>query len=68
MKREEKKEREIRPSGRGALAGMIMGVLVGIIMGAILVFPYCARAFVGNQLEYWSLKAERERLERERMW
>jgi len=60
-KKEEKKE-EIRTTGGGALVGMTIGGLIGLLGGPVgVVIVGLIGAAIGNQAEYESIKAEKEK-------
>jgi hypothetical protein len=61
-KEEEKKEERIETSGAGALGGMVVGGALGLPFGpAGVVIGGILGALLGNQVEYESKRAERER-------
>jgi len=65
--RDQSHDEEIRTSGAGALAGMVLGGLVGLLGGpAGVIIGGIIGALVGNQIEYERLKAERERQRQQR--
>jgi len=59
---ESKEEEEVKTTGGGVLVGMAVGGLIGLIGGPIgVIIGGLIGALVGNQLEYESIKAEREK-------
>jgi len=59
---ESKEEEEVITTGGGAFLGMAVGGLIGLIGGPIgVIIGGLIGALVGNQLEYESIKAEREK-------
>ncbi|MDI6886511.1 MAG: hypothetical protein QMD22_09295 [archaeon] len=60
--KEGREEERIETSGAGALGGMVVGGALGLPFGpAGLVIGGVLGALLGNQVEYESKKAERER-------
>jgi len=58
---EDKKEEEIRTTGSGALAGMVVGGLLGLVAGPVgVVVAGLIGAIAGDQLEHEGIRAEKE--------
>jgi len=65
---EEKKEEKTETSGVGALTGMVIGGIIGLIFGpAGVIVGGIITAILGNQAEYESIRAEKERMRKKKI-
>ena len=61
------RKEKIETSGAGSLAGMVIGGIIGLAFGAVgVIIGGILGALIGNQAEYESLRAERERKRKEK--